>query len=57
MSDVTKFCAVIVAPIVLAGLAAEQLRHAAERRAQQAAEAERRRRERAERRGHELRPE
>ncbi len=57
MSDVTKFCAVIVAPIVLAGLAAEQLRQAAERRAERAAEAERRRRARIERHGQDLRAE
>jgi hypothetical protein len=57
MSDVTKFCAVIVAPIVLAALAAEQLRKAAERHAQQAVEAKRRRRERRERRGQDLRAE
>lgn len=50
MSDVTKFCAVIIAPVVLAGLAAEHYRHAAERRAERAAETERRRRELTERR-------
>jgi hypothetical protein len=57
MSDVTKFCAVIVAPILLVGLAAEYHSHAAERRAQRAAEAERRRRERVGRRGQDLRAE
>lgn len=57
MSDVTKFCAVIIAPVVLAGLAAEHYRHAAERRAARDAVAERRRRERAERRRQGLRAE
>lgn len=57
MSDLTKTCAVIVAPIILAALAAEQLRKAAERSAQRAAEAERRRRARTEQRGRDLRAE
>ncbi len=57
MSDLTKTCAVIVAPVVLAALAVEGCRHAAKRLAQHAAEAERRRRQRLERRGQELRAE
>ncbi len=55
MSDVEKLCAVILVPMVLAGLAAEEYRRAAKRRAQRAAEAERRRQTRIERSRQDLR--